>query len=246
MNNKYKFDCNKYKFKNIIKNMYNEYFKCDIILEDIHNILDTDLISDKDKNFYKEIPIFGKNDRDSLFVKIYHNYIDNNMIFNNIYIEFIKDFIKPTFFPNEEYIVLQKTPNIRLHLPNCTNIGKRDTDPNSNIIGLHKDSEFGHDKDELNFILAITDMYDTNSFYYEPFVNSNINYEDYNNLYLNENNIAILYLNQQYHYNKINNTSKTRISFDFRIIPYSKYNENNNISKTNKLKLILGDYFIKI
>ena len=44
----------------------------------------------------------------------------------------------------------------------------------------------------------------------------------------------------------INKTNMTRISFDIRIIPFSKYIENNKDSKTNKKKLIIGEYFIKL
>ncbi len=65
---------------------------------------------------------------------------------------------------NEDKLVVQKTPNIRFHLPNNSNIGKRDTD-SKNTIGLHYDYEFNHPKEEYNIILSITDMFDTNSLY---------------------------------------------------------------------------------
>ena len=65
-------------------------------------------------------------------------------------------------------------------------------------------------------------------------------------LKLEKNNYWIGYLNQCKHYNKINDTKKTRISMDFRIIPYSKYKESNNLSATSKSKFIIGDYYIII
>ena len=181
---------------------------------------------------------------------IYENniksYFDTNKDFRDLYYTFIKEYIKPTFFKDEEFLVVQKTPNIRLHLPDCTNIGRRNTDPDINIIGLHNDYEFGHSENELNFILPLTKMYETNSIYFESIENSNIDYESYNNLRLNENNIAILYLNKWKHYNKINKTNKTRVSFDFRIIPYSKYKKNNKQSETSKINLDINGYFIKL
>jgi hypothetical protein len=245
-NNIIKFNKNEYNFQDYIKKMYNDYFNLNFELEDIHVVLNNNILSDEDKLFYKQIPLFGVNDRKTIFIKIFHNYFDTCTIFKEKYYNFINNFIKPTFFKGEDFLLVQKTPNIRLHLPNCTNIGKRNTDPGNDIIGLHSDSEFGHSENEFNFILPITNMFDTNSLYFEPYINSNIPFEMYNNLRLDQNNIAILYLNKLKHYNKINKTNKTRISFDFRIIPFSKYKQNNNISETFKLNLDIDGYFIKI
>ena len=89
-------------------------------------------------------------------------------------------------------------------------------------------------------------MFNPNSLYYEKYPNSNIEYNNYENLKLEKNNYWIGYLNQCKHYNKINDTKKTRISMDFRIIPYSKYKKSNNLSATSKSKFIIGDYYILI
>ena len=63
---------------------------------------------------------------------------------------------------------------------------------------------------------------------------------------IKDDNYSIIYLNKIKHFNKINKTGKTRISFDTRIIPFSKYKENNNSSKTLNKKFVIGDYYIKI
>jgi len=239
------FDKNKYNFKSIIKNMFDLYFETDVILEHIEKMLTSEKLSENEKNYYKYIPIFGQNDRESVFVKIFYKYYDSDETFKNLYYSFIKDYIKPIFFPSEEYLVLQKTPNIRLHLPNCTNIGKRENDPEG-IIGIHQDYEFGHAEEEINLILPITKMYDTNSIFFEESINSNLQYNDYKNLVLNDNQFAFLYLNKWKHYNKINKTNQSRISFDIRIIPFSKYKESNKESVTTKTKFNIGNYFIKL
>ena len=230
-------------WNNVIKDIYLEKYNYTGNLDEIHKLLKTDLISDDNKKFYDTIPIFGVNDRQSIFVKDYYEYYDNNSIINEKYIKFINEEIKPLF--NEDKLVVQKTPNIRFHLPNNSNIGKRDTDP-LNIIGLHYDNEFNHPKEEYNIILSITDMFDTNSLYYEIYPNSNIEYGNYENLKLEKNNYWIGYLNQCKNYNKINNTGKTRISMDFRIISYSKYKLSNDLSVTSNSKFIIGDYYILI
>ena len=46
------------------------------------------------------------------------------------------------------------------------------------------------------------------------------------------------------HGNKINNTNETRISFDFRVMPLSKYDSKYpKTSATKKIKFIIGDYY---
>tara|TARA_B110001450_G_scaffold191639_1_gene179851 strand:- start:3121 stop:3822 length:702 start_codon:yes stop_codon:yes gene_type:complete len=229
---------------NKIKNIYKEIYGFDEDLDMLHKLLNTNKLDAVQKNFYKTIPIFGKTDRQSCFVKDFYTYYDNDKSLNNLYIKFINNKIKPLFKENK--LIIQKTPNIRVHIPNNSNIGKRKTDPDNKIIGLHYDSEFGHPNEEINFILAITDMFDSNSIYYEPKQNSGLKYENYNNIQLKKEKIWYGDLNQCYHYNKINKTNKTRISIDFRIIPFSKFKETKKKSATSNKKFIIGDYYIVI
>ncbi len=223
--------------KNIYKNKYN--FIDD--LKDIHTLLNTDLISPEDKEYHKIIPIFGKTCRKSVFVRDFYEFYDKDSILNNSYIHLINTQIKPLF--KEDKLIVQKTPNIRIHIPNCTNIGKLESDPNETIIGLHNDNRFGHPEEEINFVYAITDMYDTNSIYYESLPNSNIKIEKFNNLKLKSGEIWYGHLNKCLHYNKINKTNKTRISLDFRVIPYSNLKKNNKSVSFHSKKFIVGDYY---
>ena len=53
-----------------------------------------------------------------------------------------------------------------------------------------------------------------------------------------------LNLNKCLHGNKPNITSNTRISFDFRIIPLSKYNSNyGGKTESHSNKFIVGSYY---
>lgn len=94
----------------------------------------------------------------------------------------------------------------------------------------------------MNFIIPITPMFDTNSIYYEPHPNSNIDPLDYNNMVVSTNEFVQAYFNKMKHCNRINKTNKTRISFDIRVIPYSKYMENLADFKGTKFEL--GKYYI--
>ena len=242
----HKFNIYDYPFEQMVKKCFENYFKEEIKLDELHNLLENKLINKEDKNYFNSIPEFGKNDRKSIFNKIFYNYYDNNDEFKNLYIKFIKNFIKPIFFSGEDYLVIQKTPNIRQHLPNTTTIGRLSTDPDPNLIGIHTDGNFGHSEEEYNFILPITRMFETNSIYFEPYKNSEIDFNDYLNVNLNIDELGCYYFNKCFHYNKINKTGKTRISFDFRIIPYSRYYTSDYLTETDKKKLIIGEYFLKI
>ena len=87
-------------------------------------------------------------------------------------------------------------------------------------------------------------MFETNSLYYEPTIDSNIDLNNYLNLELNTDSIFMEKFNKLNHYNKINTTKVTRISLDIRIIQYSKYMEN--INYFNNTKFELGKYYIEI
>ena len=227
-------------WSNIIREIYKDKYNYTDNLENIHELLESDLISNENKEYYNEIPIFGQNDRKSFLVKDFHKYYDSNDIIKNTYQKFIVDYIKPIF--NNEKIVYQTTPNIRFHLPNCTNIGKRNSDPSNEIIGLHRDNEFGHPSSELNVIIPITDMLDSNSIFFNN-VDNSLDINNFNNLKLKNNQFFTVYFNNVLHYNKINTTNKTRVSFDFRVIPYNLYEKTSNKSTTFNKKFITGDYY---
>lgn len=228
-------------FVDFIKTVYKEKYNFDDKLNNFHEILDSDLVSKVDLAFNQEIRELGVDDRKSIFIKDYHRFVDENLkAFNDIYFKFICDHIKP-LFPEDKYIVVQKTPNLRISFPNLTAIGKHKANTNMEVIGLHKDGDFGHHKDEINYIIPITEMFETNSLYYEPFANSNYSTDDYLNLSMNENEYFVGKLNNILHYNKINKTGFTRISLDFRIIPYENYLENIEFFTNSKFEI--GKYY---
>ena len=240
-----KYNHSQYTFYNCLTDYYRTIYPSFIDLEHVHTLLQGNDLSNDDKNYYKEIPIFGQTDRKSVFVKDFYRFIDTDYTFLSKYIDFLKEVIKPLFI-GENKLVVQKTPNIRFHLPGCSNIGKRTTDQYKDIIGLHYDGEFGHPEEELNIVLPITNMFDTNSIYYETYPNSMTDVYTYPSMHLNKNMFFMGYLNQCKHYNKINNTEQTRVSLDFRIIPYSKFKKSENISATASIHFNLGNYYMLI
>ena len=240
----YTYNITKYDFQNIIANIYDKKYNFKNSLDNLHLLIDNKYLSDENIEYFNQLSIFGINDRKCQFIRDFYEHVTIDESFIKKYKEFIIEYIKPNY-PDEKYLIYQQTPNLRISLPNLSAIGKRLNDPNEDIIGLHCDNEFGHSIHEMNYILPITEMFESNSIYYEKTIYSNDSYDNYYNLMLKENQFFVGYFNKLRHYNKINKTEKTRISIDFRIIPYSKYiddiNDKTSISFGKKLKL--GEYF---
>ena len=146
--------------------------------------------------------------------------------FFDLYLEFLKEEIFPRF---DEDILYQKIPTFRIQVPN--NLG---------VAAFHKDKDYSHGIDEINVFLPLTDAIGNNTIWAESkedlgdFSPMDAHYGEY---YIwNGANLS--------HGNHINDTGKTRISIDFRVLPYSKYSEEEikeTITMGTKIKL--GEYF---
>jgi hypothetical protein len=243
MNKKPKIYNFKNKFIDVIKDIYQKKYNFTYEIKYFHRILENPLyFSGNETIEIKKIKEIGHNDRNSVFYNDYHEFIDNNKLFNSVYFDFINDYVKP-IYSNGNKIIVQKTPNLRISFPDSSAIGKHNYENESdNVIGLHKDADFGHHESEINFIIPITEMFETNSVFYEPYENSKLPKSEYLNLNLKNDEFFIEKFNKLLHFNKINNTGLTRISLDFRIIPYDKYFDNLDYFKNTKFDL--GKYYV--
>jgi hypothetical protein len=224
---------NKNPFISFIERIFKEKYNHNDSLSELHRLVEN--VPKENKESYTHIGILGKDDRVCPFIKDFHEYVDKSDEFVNIYHSFMNENIVPLF--NNKKIVIQKTPNIRISFPQYAAIGRNPKEDQEEMIGYHKDANFGHHFTETNFIIPITQMYDSNSLYYENEINSN----QYNNLKLETNEFFRGYLNHLHHYNMKNQTEYTRISFDLRVIPYDKYMENLEYFKGTKFEL--GKYY---
>ena len=240
------FDKKKYNFEEYLFIKYKEQYPELESFSKIHKLLNSDKIDFEKKQYYEDkIKIFGSDDRGGFLTNTFYHLFDSDYTFLHLYLDFVKNIVKP-LFPEEDYILIQKTPNIRFHLHGFSNIGKRETDNYKEFIGVHTDSEFGHSTHELNFILPITDMFDTNSIYFEKNPYSTQHVKNFDSIKISNNQLFIGWFSRCRHYNKINTTDNTRVSFDFRVLPFSKYKDNNLLSATSKTKFTIGNYFMLI
>jgi hypothetical protein len=233
MNNRgtyYTYDTSKYKFNELLSKMM-DWDKDN--LSNIH----TKMKDSENWNIFKQIEAVKTPFHKMYYESPYYN------TWKELYYKFIKEEIFPLFPIEIEEFVVQKDPSVRFCLPNNTSIGIRNgEDFNSEMIGCHCDTEFGHPPGELNFILSFTDMFNENSVYYE----SEPNKGDFTPIKMSYGSFFHFWGNKCRHYNKINKTGKSRLSYDFRIMPLSSYDEYFSKPSYHGRKFIIGDYYIKM
>ena len=198
-------------------------------LSEIHTNLNSKYIP---KNVVKEFQ-----DQNPLFYKLLYG-IDpgyskltssDEGIFLKTYKEFIS-FISDEIF--NEKIVYQAKPTLRVQFPGNKAVG-----------GWHRDRDYNHPIDEINFWVPITKAFNTNTIWIE----SSFDKKDFSPIKLPLGNMLI-FDSGLMHGNKINTENKTRLSFDFRVIPFSKYSEVSLNAKTKfsvsqEIEFTVGEYY---
>ena len=210
--NKYEYDVEKYPFVSLIQKLFNK--------TDLHNLHE---ISPEEDKFFD---VVGADSATVFHDMFYTTMREGWLEFVETYESFIRNFIAPKY---SESIIYQKWPTFRVHLPN-----------NLAVAAWHTDSEFNHPEGEINYIIAITKMFESNTVITE----SEPNKKDFRQIELDPGEAFTFNGNKCTHGNLPNRTGKTRISLDFRIIKQSDYNASQNLSSmTTKTKFIIGEYY---
>eukprot|EP01130_Rhizamoeba_saxonica_P016583 TRINITY_DN7691_c0_g1_i3.p1 TRINITY_DN7691_c0_g1~~TRINITY_DN7691_c0_g1_i3.p1 ORF type:complete len:230 (+),score=25.03 TRINITY_DN7691_c0_g1_i3:62-751(+) len=168
---------------------------------------------------------FG-NDQGTPYHSNFYTSMHENILFVELYHQLIQEVIAPQF---NESIVFQKYPSFRICLPNNRAVGQK-----------HRDSDYGHPSYEINYWVPLTSAFGTNAFYTE----SEPNKGDFHSVGpLEPGEIFRFYGNKCFHYNEINDTGQTRVSFDFRVIPLSLFKSSDEVSVKSGLSFSIGSYF---
>ena len=172
-------------------------------------------------------------DTHTSFHRVFYDRLDSGWPeFVNLYHSFLKEVIHPLF--EDDTLIFQKYPGIRFCRPGAKAVYKWHSDG---------DADHKHPLGEVNIFLPITKAFDTNTMWYESIPGMG----DWRSLDIDYGQFLIGYLNQCRHGNKTNETEKTRVSFDFRVIPGFAYDEDCPIeSCTTKQKFLVGDYYDKM
>ena len=213
----FKYDIQKYNFKEIIENYFN-ISELSLIHKERSELLPKqklDFFSESKTKFHE---IF--------YSKLRGGWDEIVLSYEN----FIKNEISPMF---DSQIIYQSFPTVRFHLPN---------DQAIHYWHYDSDKDHMHPEWEINFQIALTDMYDTQA----TWVESTPGLKDFSPMEMKYGEYYVFNGNKCTHGNKVNITDKTRVSFDFRIMPYNRYIENNKTSSATKgKKFIIGDYYKK-
>ena len=135
----------------------------------------------------------------------------------------------------DEEIVYQKIPTFRLHFPGNIAVGEYHKDK------WYRDSEWHEEVCEMNFYLPFTNAYGSNTIWVE----SKEDKGDYKAMDVNYGECVQWDGVNLTHGNKENISNSTRISVDFRVIPFSKYKPSNHGSINTKTKFEIGGYYEK-
>ena len=184
------------------------------------------------KQKYELFTELGKDSQTEYHRKFYDRIDEGWSEFEEIYTKFASEVLLP-YLGLEEALV-QKFPTYRIQLPN-----------NRAVVIKHHDSDelHRHPKGEINFIYALTDMFATNSIQVEKTARMG-NFETIN---LKQGECLSFNGNLCDHYNDINKTGQSRMSFDFRILPLNYYDpEYSKDSVTKKVKYIDRGYYKRI
>jgi hypothetical protein len=163
-------------------------------------------------------------DQATIFHKMFYS-MNRDSEFYQIYKRFIKNNIAPLF---SEEIIYQKIPTFRTQVPN-----------NISVAEWHRDSDYNHAKEEWNIFLPLTKAYESNTIWAE----TKRDKKDFLPMTAEVGQFYLWQGSNLIHGNKINETGKSRVSVDFRVMPLSLYKDNDRTSTSNETKMIIGDYF---
>ena len=215
---KFTYDTDRYKFRELVSEIYDVEN-----LEKIHEIK-PNMVRDEYKKMYIDT------ENTTAFHDLFYKRLNDNWTeMYESYERFIKEEILPIM---DEEFHYQYLPSFRIQLP----------DENQAVHTWHCDSDplHKHPKGEINIWLPLTRCYGTNTMWIEsePF---KLDFQplegDYGNFWTNNGNVCM-------HGNKPNVEVDTRMSFDFRIIPLSKYDPNYSVTSANTTsKFVVGGYY---
>lgn len=151
--------------------------------------------------------------------RFYHFFKEHQI--QSAYENLIREVVQP--YIGEE-IVYQAIPSFRIQFPKNKAVGEK-----------HKDSDYSHSTNEINFWLPLTDTKRTNTIWIEgePHI---VKYGE----------ILVFDGANKEHENKVSEEVTTRVSLDFRVIPKSKFKPSDKTSINTKLPMTIGGYWAEL
>ena len=204
-----------------------KYNFSELILE-LFEVQDLSLLHLLDKELCKEERLVQENESETFFHKTFYYKLKNGWPqIEEAYENFVLNEVAPFF---DEDFLYQQFPSFRVQVPNQTAVSKWHYD---------SDKEHGHPDWEINFQIPLTKMNDSSSTWIETVPGLN----DFIPINLDCGQFFIFNGNKCRHGNKTNATGKTRVSFDFRVLPISRHDEKTNKKSYYGKRFIEGGYY---
>jgi len=152
----------------------------------------------------KQLKTKNRNRKDWQHSEAQHRFLE-------VYRRYLREVVLPLFRTGaaveedeEVEAVVQEVPILRVVMPSA-----------HRATIQHRDAEYGHLPEELNFWLPLTPVFGSNSLYSERFPGDGT-FEAFEG---GPGDAFMFWGNQCEHYAEPNSTNNTRVSFDFRVIP---------------------------
>jgi hypothetical protein len=156
-----------------------------------------------------------------LHVKLYNIGVS----FTELYREFVRLWVIPLI---GEDVAFQTTPNLRFQTPGSMAVNS-----------WHTDKKHGHGLEEINFWVPLTTVTEHNCVWIESTDGA-----DEIPMPGEVGEVLIFDGPGRRHGNKVNTSDRTRVSFEFRVIPMSHYRDRPDTKSTVMGKrFVIGDYF---
>lgn len=205
-------------------------FKYDTTKYDFSNRFTKLFLVDDLSSINEDIDIIKReNDQGTIYHKIYYDWT-RSKDFKNLYFDFIKINVLPIY---KTSIVYQAIPTFRIAYQNNIAVGEFHKDKN------YRDVSWAERVSEDNFFLPITDAFDTNTIWVE----SKEDLGDFSPMECKYGEFIKWDGTNLTHGNRINKTGKTRISIDFRVMSYDRYESSNHGAINTKIEFSIGGYY---
>ena len=181
---------------------------------------------------FKQYKLFKRiNDQSTMWHKMFYNQIRIDNRFDDIYIRFLKVYIKPRY--NNEELMYQKIPTFRVHLPGNISVGEFHKDKS------YRNEEWAEKVQEVNYFLPFTKAYGTNTIWTE----TKEDMGDFQEIRSDYGECVEWNATNLTHGNKVNKTLLTRVSVDFRVIPKSRYVGSDHLTINASMPFKIGGYY---
>lgn len=212
---KINYNTDKYNFASKVKNIFN-----------VKNLgmLHTKL----PKNIqYNDLHRVGEDSKTWYHKEFYTPINEGNREIIDLYENFIKNEVSKIL--DFDVFLFQAIPTFRVHTPNNIAVG-----------GWHRDRDYNHSTHEINFYMPLNLAKGSSTIWSESVEGK----EDYSPINGDFGDLIMWNGANLKHGNVRNNTDRTRVSLDFRVLELSKYQENETRKTISTGRaLVLGDYF---